>query len=78
MNVGELKKLIQNIPDDVLVVGPDEDHSYRRISMIEGDAEATCYLVSKSGRVSYTHLSECYYPDEIGEDGTVIPVLIFY
>lgn len=39
MNVGQLKKLIADLPDDVKVVVPFEDHNYR-----EPRAEVTTAL----------------------------------
>lgn len=38
MNVGELKKTLENVPDDVPVLTSGRDHSYREVSALVGSA----------------------------------------
>lgn len=47
--VGQLKKLLQDVPDDTLVVVPASDHSYREVS-----ASVTTAILD----ARYDHLSE--------------------
>lgn len=55
MNVKELKAIIENLPDEALVLTPGSDHSYKKV-----DAEATTAL--QESRNEWT--------EDYGEDTT--------
>jgi hypothetical protein len=66
MKVRELKKFLEKVPDDTLVVLPSQDHSYRAVSSA-GKGKAVI-----EGR----RLSEYFGPDYVLEDCKVIDVFI--
>ena len=55
MNVKQLKALLKKVPDDVLVLVPGEDHSYRK-----ADANVTTALLEEGGT----------WTEDYGEDTT--------
>jgi hypothetical protein len=68
MNVRDLKKLLENAPDDALVMVPGHDHSYR---------EAHCELTTglKEGRNQWTEdYGEETTPE--AEYGKRLPILL--
>jgi hypothetical protein len=42
MNVGDLKRMLADVPDDTQLVVPGSDHSYRRIRYIRLEVAGTC------------------------------------
>lgn len=74
MNVGELKKRLEGISDDTLLVLEGRDHSYRYASVIEAQAEAHF-----DGRKLPVYLAEYHGRGWEGDPpGKVIDVLLFY
>ena len=67
MTIGELKKLIKNKPDNVLIVVPAEDHSYR-------------YAYAAFEQVRFedggTHMSEDYIEIPMGPEDFVDMCLV--
>lgn len=61
MNVGELRKLIRDLPDDTLVVVPGSDHSYYEATAGTAKAEIERHGTRRGGHIS--HISE-YYDEE--------------
>lgn len=66
MNVGLLKKLIENLPDDTIIVVPSKDHSYRQVDRIE---------TTEAERGKGGYLGEWYEDQEILESSKIITVL---
>lgn len=72
LTVGKLKKILEQMPNDALVVRPNFDHSY-----INVHAEETTALVENASYGLYTedHGEEYYSPEE-AENLTRIKVLV--
>jgi hypothetical protein len=69
LNVGKLKKLIEGLADDVLVVGPAPDHEYRQV-----DGEATTALIDEESRCMTEDHGEDVTPE--ADYGKRITVLV--
>lgn len=71
MKVGDLKRTLQGIADDVEVVTPGEDHSY---SIVDGVSLTSAEVIRESG---CRHLSE-YYDKANMSDQTnqIVPVVV--
>jgi hypothetical protein len=71
MTVGELKKALEGVRDDVQVVVPGSDHSYTKISDVNlTSAEVVRFSTSKALKEYYDKESMC------DQSNTVIPVVV--
>jgi hypothetical protein len=74
MTVGELKKLIENISDDVHIVIEGYDHSYHYADVELTQAEG----IESYGpdRDKYGHLGEYYPGNKYWEESDIVDVLL--
>lgn len=66
-NVGKLKKLIENLPDDMLIVTLASDHQYRSVVVD----------VAKAEQLYNGYFNE-YYGDEFSAGNPIVDVLLIY
>jgi hypothetical protein len=67
-NVGRLKKLIENLPDDMPLVTSSFDHQYRSVTAGVGEAENLCG----------NYFNEYHGPEFVSDSrNEIIDVLIF-
>lgn len=70
INVGQLKKLIENLPDDTLIFTPGRDHEF-----MQGTASYIKVVYEKRYN-GYSEYIEHYYPEEETKSYKVIHGLV--